>query len=102
MTLVLHIITNLIIDEAQENTMLIADMLLRNRFAVDVLSCPQTGPEGSLIEEVRARGISLIIEPTLVREINPLKDLPALLALYRHIRRGQYTIVHTHSSQAGI
>ena len=99
---VLHIITRLIIGGAQENTMLTADMLPRERFAVDVLSGPQTGPEGSLIEEVCARGIPLTIEPTLVREINPLKDLRALLALYRHIRRGRYAIVHTHSSKAGI
>jgi glycosyltransferase involved in cell wall biosynthesis len=38
----------------------------------------------------------------LVREISPLKDVRALLALYRHIRRGRYAVVHTHSSKAGV
>jgi glycosyltransferase involved in cell wall biosynthesis len=99
---VLHVITRLIVGGAQEATMLTAALLDRARYAVDVVSGPQTGPEGSLIEEVRARGIPLTIEPTLVREISPLKDLQALLALCRLMQRGRYTIVHTHSSKAGI
>ncbi len=82
--------------------MLTADLLDPDRYAVDVVSGPQTGPEGSLIEEVRGRGIPLTIEPMLVREVNPIKDLGALVALYGHIRRGGYAIVHTHSSKAGI
>ena len=99
---VLHIITRLIVGGAQENTMLTADLLDPERYAVDVVSGPETGPEGSLIEEVRARDIPLTIEPTLVREINPIKDLSALIVLTRHIRRGDYAVVHTHSSKAGI
>ena len=98
----LHPITRLIVGGAQENTMLTADLLDPDRWDVDVISGPQTGAEGSLIEEVRARGVSLTIEPNLVREVNPLKDLLALLALYRHIRRGRYAIVHTHSGKAGM
>jgi glycosyltransferase involved in cell wall biosynthesis len=99
---VLHIITRLIIGGAQENTMLTADLLDPDRYSVDVVAGPQTGPEGSLIPEVRARGVPLIIEPNLVREVNPFKDLLALLALYRHVRRGRYAVVHTHSGKAGM
>jgi glycosyltransferase involved in cell wall biosynthesis len=99
---VLHVITRLIVGGAQENTMLTAAVLDPDRYAVDVISGPQTGPEGSLIEEIHTRGVPLSIELALVREINPLKDLRALLALCCHIRRGHYTIVHTHSSKAGI
>ncbi len=99
---VLQVITRLIVGGAQETVMLVADMLDRKRFAVDVVSGPQTGPEGSLIEEVRARGVPLTIEPALVREINPAKDLLALVRLARFIRRGRYDIVHTNSSKAGI
>jgi len=99
---VLHVITRLIVGGAQENTMLTAALLDPARYAVDVISGPQTGSEGSLIEEVRARGVPLTIEPALVREINPAKDLLALARLARFIRRGHYDIVHTHSSKAGI
>jgi glycosyltransferase involved in cell wall biosynthesis len=82
--------------------MLTADMLDASLWDVEVLSGPQTGPEGSLIEDVRARSIPLTIEPMLVREIHPIKDLRALFRLARFIRRRSYTIVHTHSSKAGI
>jgi len=99
---VLQVITRLIVGGAQETAMLIADMLDPAHFSADILSGPQTGSEGSLIEEVRARGIPLTIEPTLVREISPAKDLLALVRLTRFIKRGRYTIVHTNSSKAGI
>jgi len=101
-TSVLHVITRLIVGGAQENTMLTAALLDPDHYAVDVISGPQTGSEGSLIENVRERDIPLTIEPSLVRQINPLKDLLSLIRLTRFIKRGRYTIVHTHSSKAGI
>lgn len=82
--------------------MLTADLLDKSEWQVDVLCGPQTGVEGSLIEEVRQRNISLTIEPALVREINPVKDLLTLFRLAHFIRRRKHTIVHTHSSKAGI
>jgi glycosyltransferase involved in cell wall biosynthesis len=99
---VLHPITRLIIGGAQENTMLTAHLLDQQVWDVEIVSGPQTGSEGSLIEAVRERGIPLILEPALVREVNPVKDLLALLRLLQMMRRGRYTIVHTHSSKAGI
>jgi glycosyltransferase involved in cell wall biosynthesis len=99
---VLHIITRLIVGGAQENTMLTADLLDRSAWNVEVLSGPQTGSEGSLIEAVRERGIPLAIEPMLVREVHPIKDLLALVRIARFVQRGRFAIVHTHSSKAGI
>lgn len=99
---VLHPITRLIVGGAQENTMFTAALLDPQRYRVEVLSGPQTGREGSLIEEVRGRGIPLTIVPELVRQVHPWYDLLALGKLYRFIRRGRFTVVHTHSSKAGV
>lgn len=108
---VLHPITRLIIGGAQENTMLTADLMNKGAvgdgvghspYQVSILSGPQTGPEGSLIEEVRQRNIPLTILPELVREVSPANDLKALLKMARIMRNGRYHIVHTHSSKAGV
>jgi glycosyltransferase involved in cell wall biosynthesis len=99
---VLQVITRLIVGGAQETVMLVAAMLDPARFEASVLSGPQTGPEGSLQDQVRQRGVPLTIEPALVREINPAKDALALVRLARFMRRGRYDVVHTNSSKAGI
>ncbi len=108
---VLHPITRLIIGGAQENTMLTAQLMnhtdpYKGRYDVEVVSGPQTGPEGSLIEEVRERGVNLTIMPEMVRQISSGQDAKALINL-RAMMRGKeghpaYEIVHTHSSKAGV
>jgi glycosyltransferase involved in cell wall biosynthesis len=99
---VLHVITRLIVGGAQEATMLTAQLLDKSIWDVHIVSGSQTGPEGSYVDEVRRRGIPLCILPELVREINVRKDLIAFWKLYRLIKDGNYDIVHTHSSKAGI
>ncbi len=100
--LVLHPITRLIVGGAQENTMYTAAILDKQRFAVEILSGPQTGSEGSLIEEVQRRGVPLTILPEMLRQISPRNDLMALWKMYRLMKTRHFTIVHTHSSKAGI
>ncbi|MFO7540898.1 MAG: glycosyltransferase family 4 protein [Chloroflexota bacterium] len=108
---VLHPITRLIIGGAQENTMLTADLMNngtvgKDPYQVEIVSGPQTGPEGSLIEEVRQRGIPLTILPGMRRELSPLNDLRVIGQLRRLMTaengRPRYDIVHTHSSKAGV
>lgn len=99
---VLHLITRLIIGGAQENTIYTANLLNSDKYHVSLISGPQTGSEGSLIEETYARGIELSIIQELVREINPIKDLIVLIKIYKILKKGCYTIIHTHSSKAGI
>ncbi len=104
---VLHPITRLIIGGAQENTMLTADYHshlpeFNGKYQVDVVCGPQTGPEGSLIEETQNRGIDLTIMPELVREISPANDLKAIVKLRKMMIDGRYDVVHTHSSKAGV
>lgn len=99
---VLQIITRLIVGGAQETVVDTASLLDSNAFEVKVLSGPQTGSEGSLIEEVHERGVPLTILPTLVRQLSPVNDLRALWSLYRYIAQHRFDIVHTNSSKAGI
>ena len=108
---VLHPITCLAIGGAQENTILTADSMNKGvvgngHYHVEIVSGPQTGPEGSLIEEVRERGIPLTILPTMRRELSPLHELPVIGHLRRLMTDGsgrpRFDIVHTHSSKAGV
>ncbi|MCS7247259.1 MAG: glycosyltransferase family 4 protein [Anaerolineales bacterium] len=99
---VLHLITRLIVGGAQENTLYTARFLNPQLFDVEVVCGPQTGSEGSLIEEAIRHGVRLSILPELVRELNPIKDLLALMKIFFLLRKNKYAIVHTHSSKAGI
>jgi glycosyltransferase involved in cell wall biosynthesis/GT2 family glycosyltransferase len=99
---VLHLITRLIVGGAQENTIASVERVAPERYESRLWTGPQTGAEGSLIEDARARGIVLTVLPNLVREIDPRRDLTALVQLARLMRRERFDIVHTHSSKAGI
>ncbi len=99
---VLHLITRLIVGGAQENTVYTAQLLNPHLFDVDVICGPQTGSEGSLIDEAIHKGIKLSILPELVRELNPIKDIIAFIKLFFILRTKGYPIIHTHSSKAGI
>ncbi len=99
---ILHLITRLIVGGAQENTLDTAAGLNPARYRVEVLSGSQTGSEGNLMEEARSRGIDLAIQDSLVREVSPVRDLQAISELVRRMRTRRYSLVHTHSSKAGV
>lgn len=99
---VLHVITRMIVGGAQENTMLSCALIDRERFPSDLLCGEETGPEGELHTESRARGVRLLLEPDLVRDPRPWKDLRVTKRLERVMREGRYDIVHTHTAKAGI
>jgi glycosyltransferase involved in cell wall biosynthesis len=54
------------------------------------------------LETAKKQGIEVIDVPSLVRRISPINDLRGLVALFRHIRKIEPHIVHTHTSKAGI
>jgi glycosyltransferase involved in cell wall biosynthesis len=54
------------------------------------------------IAEAKARGVKVILLPSLVRSIRPFKDLKALVSLILLIAKEKPAIVHTHSSKGGI
>jgi glycosyltransferase involved in cell wall biosynthesis len=100
---VAHIITRMIVGGAQENTLL-SVAGLRSRHGVDawLLTGPQTGPEGNLLEHPLASGVPVMVVDALVREIAPDRDLRALVGLWRALRRLRPEVVHTHSGKAGL
>ena len=65
-----HVITRLIVGGAQENTVATCAGLKRLGYDVDLVTGPQTGPEGSLYDAVRAAGVPLIVLKELRRNPN--------------------------------
>ncbi len=100
---ILHVITRLIVGGAQENTLAtVIGLRQAGGWDVGLLTGPDAGAEGSLLEEAGSLGAPVEVLPTLRREIRPLDDLRAGRALERRFSRRRPLIVHTHSSKAGL
>jgi len=54
------------------------------------------------LETAKEKGIDIIDVPSLLRRISPINDVRASITLFRHIRKIEPHIVHTHTSKAGI
>lgn len=96
---VAHVVTRLDFGGAQQNTLATVRGLDRSRFDALLVS----GEGGYLDAEVRGdRSIKSIFLDSLVREVSPLRDLLALLELWKIFQSERPSVVHTHSSKAGI
>ncbi len=96
---VAHIITQLELGGAQENTLYTVTHLEPQYYECYLL----TGRGGQLDEAAnKSLGTKVLFIPSLIRSIHPWKDLLALVALYRICRQEKFDLVHTHSSKAGI
>ncbi len=98
---VAHVITRLCKGGAQENTFHTVRLANRDRFAPDLISGPPQPGEGSIEDTVRAAGVDIVRVPSLVRAVDPIRDLLALRQLTRLFQERRYDIVHTHTSKAG-
>jgi glycosyltransferase involved in cell wall biosynthesis len=110
MITVVHLITQLELGGAQENTLYTCRRLDRRRFRVVLIF----GPGGMLDEEAHQMEDAQIIEvPELVRHVSPLEDAACLLRLTAELRRlraeharlgyaERKFLAHTHSSKAGV
>jgi glycosyltransferase involved in cell wall biosynthesis len=95
---VCHVITRLDLGGAQANTLYTVSHL-RAPFHASLVS----GPGGLLDDDARRLpAVSLTFAPSLVRPIRPHLDLAACRELHEIFRRERPSIVHTHSSKAGI
>jgi glycosyltransferase involved in cell wall biosynthesis len=108
---VVHIITRMDMGGSAQNTLLTAlhhDSQHYNvwLFKGSTLESAMTKAETKLVEDqletAKKQGIEIIDVPSLVRRISPTNDVRGLVALFRHIRKIEPHIVHTHTSKAGI
>lgn len=105
---ILHVSTRLILGGSQENTVLSCEGQARLGHDVHLAFGPIYGPEGSMLDRVRAsetddgRTITTHEVPDLVREVSPRRDRRCLAQLEKLIRTVEPDIVHTHSSKAGV
>lgn len=100
---VLHLITRMILGGAQENTLLTCEGLHDDpHWDVTLVTGPAVGPEGELMSRAYQHDIDTIVVPSLRRSINPWRDTAAFDRILRIIRHIRPTILHTHSSKAGI
>ncbi len=97
---VLHVITRLTLGGSSENT--IASILaLEGAGYRASLAVGLAESEPPTVADATRRGCRIVDVPTLRREVAPLRDLRALVALARLMRRQRPAIVHTHTSKAG-
>ncbi|MBS0152385.1 MAG: glycosyltransferase [Nitrospira sp.] len=99
MDTICHIITKLELGGAQEVALHVVSHLDPLKYRAVLIS----GPGGLLTEEAqRLPHIEMHLLPELGRRIHPLDDLVALVRMTKLLRRLRPSIVHTHSSKAGI
>jgi glycosyltransferase involved in cell wall biosynthesis len=98
---VISFITRLIVGGAQETAIYTAAGL-GPEYSSLLVTGPQTGAEGELHTEAARLGVPPLVLTPVVRQISLIKDVRALVALWRLFRRERPDIVHTHSSKAGI
>lgn len=92
-------ITELPVGGAQDNTLLTVEHLDKEKYDVTLLS----SPGGSWVGRAQSiPNVRVVLNTKLQRRIHPISDLVAVWMIYRHLRREQYDIVHTHSSKPGV
>ena len=99
---VLHIITRLDLGGSSTNTIETVARLDRNKYDAHLSFGRTHDPEGKIISSLKKRGILFTQIDDLRREIHPWLDLKSFFLLLREIKAGQYDIVHTHTSKAGV
>lgn len=82
------------------NTLLSCRDIRDDGFSSELVTGPESPPEGDYFNLAEQFGIKTTICPHLVWRISPYHDLIALVELIGIIKRGGHTIVHTHGSKA--
>lgn len=95
----LYVITKLELGGAQKQLLSLIRGLDKEKFNQFLF----TAKSGHLLADALSiPGVTVKKSQFLERNINPLKDILALVELYQFIKKNNIEIVHTHSSKAGI
>ncbi|MCQ2379409.1 MAG: glycosyltransferase family 4 protein [Victivallaceae bacterium] len=97
-----HVITRMIVGGAQENTLLTIRGHREKGHRCLLVTGPCAGREGQLLGSSEQDMCEVRTIPSLVRELSPVNDVVAFFQLYRLFCSGNFDVVHTHSSKAGI
>lgn len=92
-----YVVTQSEMGGAQKNILLLSKGL-SDKFDITVYC----GPGGLLVDELRKSKIRVVEVPSLKREISLKDDLKTYRYLVREFKESCYSIVHSHSSKAGI
>jgi glycosyltransferase involved in cell wall biosynthesis len=96
---VLHIITNLVVGGAQDNMLATVERLDRQKYDVSLI----TSSEGEWLPRAKLiPNLNLMFVNSFKRSISPILDLITLYRLYSKIKAGNFAIVQTHTSKAGV
>jgi glycosyltransferase involved in cell wall biosynthesis len=108
---IIHLITRLDKGGSAENTLLTVLGIDKKKYEVVLAKGPtyesrmSKEEHASVIADLREaqlKGVKIVNIPFLLRRINPVYDLLALFSLYILLIKERPTIVHTHTSKAGL
>jgi len=97
---VIHVLPHVAAGGATLLAMELAQRLDPSRYDVKVAVGPEDEGEGSLLEEMRERGINVIVMPHMRRAPKAIMDARAVLELGRTFHAERPHIVHTHGSKS--
>lgn len=98
----LHIITRLDRGGSSENTLLTVINLNQKKYDCGLLYGKTRDPDKKYFFSAKSSVNIFVCIEELLRGINPLKDIKSFFKILSFIKKGDYDIVHTHSSKAGL
>jgi glycosyltransferase involved in cell wall biosynthesis len=98
---VCNVITHLEVGGATEAAINACAHVDAEQFTTILVCGPSPAGERDARPQADELGVDVVVVPELVRPVRPQRDLAALRALRRTIRRWRADVVHTHSSKAG-
>jgi glycosyltransferase involved in cell wall biosynthesis len=100
-TRVLRVFSRLNIGGPSRHVIHLSAGLVQHGFETRLVVGTPDPHEGDFHDLAEARGVNVSALPELGRAVRPLKDIRALLKLFRLMRRDRPDIVHTHTAKAG-